>query len=579
MVCSICGSTGHNKKTCKNNIKPNIIQKISFEQFNSDDLFDQKQILINLLKRNQRKSIRFFEENKETTMKLFENPKTINLILAPPGCGKTSQMDHIMYYKTCMAPDKDIIHQDNIFVITCLNDKDWYEQTRKALSLNGKDRFIIDLDHIFHLGTLEKFFMLISTNLNLLNNALIFIDEAHIATSESNDTNDNKLLNKLFEIYGFSKDIINHYNIKFFLVSATPDIIQKEIDLAINANDTSDLQKVFLKPGENYLSFETLYNKKLFVKINTYLDKSHKIKELKFINLIKSSSKNHIIRCFSNSNNFNILIKLLKQNNIKYLFHNSKNRQVNFEIEINNERNEPYVYIIDKFYTAGKRLRLNNNIGYIIEFSTIKSNIPITAQGIIARFLGYYSPEFINNITTKFICDLNAISEYIKYSENFIFTNGYNSKNINKGKILKKKNSLFSENLEYLDDVIIGSKLESESESNYIKLDPIIINNITPQNIKEKFKQYNLSRTHNPFTQDNEIYDNGKIWYTTKISSSNKSIITIKDFEIKLNEWKITNQIPTSSNDTSGTIKTRANLVYSDDFSEMILYVRRIQKK
>jgi hypothetical protein len=114
----------------------------------------------------------------------LENHHTV-LAFAHTQCGKTGSMLAAIHLSN--------IPFERVFIITGLSSIDWLIQTRKR----------IPIKNIFHRNTLDKFF----TQIALVNNPLVLIDECHIASKPG------QIIHK----------VTSTVQAKFVLVSATPD--------------------------------------------------------------------------------------------------------------------------------------------------------------------------------------------------------------------------------------------------------------------------------------------------------------------------------------------------------------------
>ena len=195
---------------------------------------------INEMKKKKRmKGDNLYHKNQEeTAMKIVKNinddEKVFQMVLAPCQSGKTGCMMAVI--DLIMTSDCDI-DVGNIFVITGLSSNDWCEQTKRRLPESLRQ-------NVFHRGQLLSKMSLFSN----MKNAVIMIDEVHIAS------NDKNTINKFFEKLGFKNfETLKTNNIQIVEFSATPNTTLKDLLTWNNAS-----VKHVMKPGNNYKGHKTL---------------------------------------------------------------------------------------------------------------------------------------------------------------------------------------------------------------------------------------------------------------------------------------------------------------------------------
>ena len=180
----------------------------------------------------------YYKNQEETAMKILKNindeEKVFQMVLAPCQSGKTGCMLAVID-KILTSNTK--IDVGNIFVITGLSSNDWCEQTKRRLPESLRQ-------NVFHRGQLFSKMPLFSN----LKNAVIMIDEVHIASADKNT------INKFFEKLGFKNfETLKTNNIQIVEFSATPNTTLKDLLTWKSAS-----VKHVMKPGNNYKGHKTL---------------------------------------------------------------------------------------------------------------------------------------------------------------------------------------------------------------------------------------------------------------------------------------------------------------------------------
>ena len=190
-------------------------------------------------KKKQKKGDNLYHKNQEeTAMKIVKNindsEKVFQMVLAPCQSGKTGCMMAVI--DLIMRSDCDI-DVGNIFVITGLSSNDWCEQTKRRLPESLRQ-------NVFHRGQLLSKMTLFAN----MKNAVIMIDEVHIAS------NDKNTINKFFEKLGFKNfETLKRNNIQIVEFSATPNTTLKDLLSWKNAS-----VKHVMKPGDEYKGHKNL---------------------------------------------------------------------------------------------------------------------------------------------------------------------------------------------------------------------------------------------------------------------------------------------------------------------------------
>ena len=271
-------------------------------------------------------------------------------------------------------------------------------QLRDTSTIDGTSNSDIKED-IYHNGTFKKRISQLIKNPELFSNHVFIIDECHIACEKGNT------IDSYFQEIGLTKDILEKFNIKLILISATPDIVQAEL---INKID-KDWNFVKLEPGPNYKGFK-YFKKKMIEDFEDFIGKDLD----KVINNY-SEPKYHIIRVKGKNGEKlkkKIMEIILKKEYI-CIEHNQNNKIENFkQFILEAPKKHTFIFIKD-FFRASYRIRLSEHFGLIIEPSSNIKDVTVTAQGLIARFFGYYESFNFKGQKPLFVCDKNVLTHIL----------------------------------------------------------------------------------------------------------------------------------------------------------------------
>lgn len=435
--CSLCKLAGHNKSNCpgpqqverivvNNQLDVNSIL-VNQEVLDEEDYFLQrKELLIRYrkilkkLEKNRKRAIGedyFFRNVKELCTELHSqliNNKEISsfVIIAPPGSGKTMIMDCLAYLSKVHDSDEDCIYGDRFSVFTGMSSVVCRDQIQKDLF------FVKEEDSefkVFHNPDIYKRINYLIENVMLLKNHIFLIDEAHIACLLENT------IAKEFERLGLTSEVVKQLNIKFILVSATPDIIIRDF---VNAKH-NNCRVLMMKPGPDYKGFN-------YFNIIDYrcLNKKEN-RELLIENILGlDSPKHHVIRVKGLKNVEELRKDLLKEGFLVREYNQETSKRICLDDEIEKEPSHHTVWFIKDMLRASKRLRINKFIGVIIEPYGIE-DVTVTAQGLIPRWFGYYTPEELKDCNPIFICNKKAVEKYKLFLKTGTYENfNYLSRNI-----------------------------------------------------------------------------------------------------------------------------------------------------
>ena len=237
-------------------------------------------------------------------MNTFNDRRNLfTLLILPPQYGKTGTAIATLLAYT---KNNDILPNKNIKYITGLSDLEWLNQ--------NKTRFPNILkDNIIHRNGLIKFVK----ELGELKNALIFIDENHIATKK-----EQTIFNIFKNIGFFDTKYLYENDIKIVMTTATPN------GCLIDLNEWNKLipnsVSILIEPlNDNYIS-------------PTKLLEEGNVFQYKNLNCLKKNIKN-TFQSYDDfkqylKDNFNTYLNTSSFNNIKELKTEIDNQKVNFTI-------------------------------------------------------------------------------------------------------------------------------------------------------------------------------------------------------------------------------------------------------
>lgn len=373
---------------------------------------------------------------------LMNLKKSIALSVAEPGVGKTNLIQYLIYkLKSSSGPSNEtLIVGDRITIATGMSSKDWISQTTDGTLLLDKNNG----EEVYHRDTFHKRIEYLKSNPELLSDHVFILDECHIGCDKG------QTIDKLFnQSLGLTKESIERLNIKIILISATPDIVQAELLKKYK----EDWGFVRLEKGNNYRGFEFIKQKDW---LNDYTSLNITDNKINIKNLINKydNPKYHIIRIKGKRSEKlkKNIIELCGQENIGiYLDHNQTEKIPDFKDLLKNPPDKHTFIFIKDFYRASYRLRLNNNMGLIVEPSFNK-DVTVVAQNLLARFFGYYEEEELSfDENPTFICNVSCVNTYIDFTNTFTFDGtDYESRKLKKGGIPKRNKESHINNL--LDD-------------------------------------------------------------------------------------------------------------------------------
>lgn len=349
------------------------------------------------------------------------------MVVAETQSGKTGSM-----FATILEMNNSGVPLNNIYVITGLSSKEWMDQTKNRLNIQGI--------HILHLPDLKKFAKDFSEKENLL----ILIDEVHIASNMEMTIGRN-----IFDECNL-KNVQECFkrNVKIVEFSATPN--QTLTDLNSWGDNAT---KIFAKPGEGYTSIEKLYeDDRLFEYLDLCCyDKSSRtyspegeenIRQIKEkINDCFLTPKYHIIRLPNQPHYSYVKYKFEEVFGSDYEYDEYVEKTVGNSINCMMER-EPlkhtFIFIKERMRCA-VTLEFKKHIGILYERYCKVPDSSSVIQGLLGRNTGYDVPEH-----TIVFTKISAVKQYINLLR----------KDFSTSCIWRcKKKSTFLKNVESLDEM------------------------------------------------------------------------------------------------------------------------------
>ena len=363
-------------------------------------------------------------------MNTFNDRRNLfTLLILPPQYGKTGTA-----IATLLAYTKsnDILPNKNIKYITGLSDLEWLNQ--------NKTRFPNILkDNIIHRNGLIKFVK----ELGELKNALIFIDENHIATKK-----EQTIFNIFKNIGFFDTKYLYENDIKIVMTTATPNgclidlnewnkLIPNSVSILIEPLNDNYISPTKLLEEGNVFQYKNLNCLKKNIKntfqsyddfkqylkdnFNTYLNTSsfNNIKELKtdidnqkgkFYNIIRIPTG---ISGYFTEETFKLIFK---GDNYNFIVYDGLSDITDINDILINKPYKPTIIFIKELLRCSKTI-VKKHLGILYERKTDFVDDSIIIQGVLGRCCGY---EYNKHI--KIYTNINSITKYDSLLKNK-FTN------------------------------------------------------------------------------------------------------------------------------------------------------------
>jgi hypothetical protein len=292
---------------------------------------------------------------------------------------------------TTTLADEMAINPKNVYIISGMNDIDWQKQTKASfpVALN---------EHVYTRSEFKK----IST-LNSLENALIIIDECHIAAEERQ-----QLSTKLAQAGLNNPESLHEKNVHILQVSATP------AHTLFNADRIwgEDHAIVRLTPSPTYIGFEQLLAADRIMDTSE-MTSAQLFTEIKNqIKLVYKTPKYHIFRLGRGDKS--AFYSMVSGNSWIVKSHNSQSRE-DTDLLFETPPLQHTFIVIKGFWRAGKRLN-DQNIGIMYEGP---SNIPdanVVTQSLAGRACGN-DKQTPGDDSPMIYCHRNSIVDYVNWAK------------------------------------------------------------------------------------------------------------------------------------------------------------------
>jgi hypothetical protein len=414
----------------------------------------------------------------EIIHELFTNNKVVVTLVALPQVGKTGTFLEVAY-KACTHPDDDcIIDPRNIFIITGMSDRDWQKQTEMDMLEAFRRR-------VYHRGklntkSLEDGFY---TNLSNARNALIILDECHIAVEKTHMISDTLKRLGLLDM-----NVLREKNIKLLEVSATPGATLRDTQSWGPINHSV----VILNESPSYVGFKDFIREN---RLHSSFDLTAEAGLNSLVEFVKHTfpaPRWHILRLPTKSrlnatfeDRFN---QICAREGWRLQHHSALERVGEIDYHMGIQPKHHSFLLIKEFWRAGKRLN-DSYLGIVHEPTTKSQDTNVTAQGLIGRLCGNDKQK--GPAAPHMFCDTERIYEYlewIKAKGDFTAIRSYRSRNltIRNGRVTSSNDTFaHSSNVEGVD---IAPVIHQKGST------PIIIFDITDEE-KSMFKDQNSRLT------------------------------------------------------------------------------------
>jgi hypothetical protein len=315
-----------------------------------------------------------YPNQAEAANEIFEafllQGKVAVTLIALPQAGKTGTFLEVAYRMCTFNDDTKAIDPEQLLIITGMSDREWRWQTSDDMLTTFQKR-------VKHRGQFES----VPTLLNTIHDALIIIDECHIAAEKEQSMSamlrDAGLLNI---------DELRRRRIFLLEVSATPG--HTLYDTQNWGADNHSI--VILKESEKYVGFRNFIAEK---RIHDSYDLTKPEEVLNLLDFIRGTfpePRYHIIRLAgkkSSSTATNLIRQYAQENGWIVNNHNSTERMWDLDHHMQNSPRYHSIILIKEFWRAGKRL-CDKYIGIVHEPKTQIEDTNVTSQGLTGRLCG-----------------------------------------------------------------------------------------------------------------------------------------------------------------------------------------------
>ncbi len=346
-----------------------------------------------------------YDNQKEAAEKIiehFRNGKSVVVLVAQPGAGKTGVALEVMYRMGIGMPDSDELQSilvSQMVICSGMNDREWQGQfSRNMLPLLGKQ--------VYHRGSLPA-------NRKVLATAkLVVDDECHIAAEKD------MIVSKIFkEADLLDIETVEAVGRKILQISATPEAVTHDLK---RWGDRAAVVK--LQPSNKYKGFRTMLNEDR-IKLAPDLDSYDSV-----LALLSSFDERYVgttKKFFPMRVRDDTVVQWVEKASAALgwgqpLQHNSSSRIEDIDEQMSHAPAQHVPILIKGFWRASKRLVRDHVGGSYEAIPAGKRNTTATAQGLTARFCDTF--EYTGDYLTPenrpiHYCDVEAIKEYVEWFE------------------------------------------------------------------------------------------------------------------------------------------------------------------
>lgn len=329
------------------------------------------------------------KEAAQTIFQCFREGYIGVTLLALPQVGKTGVMAYVAYLMTTTIDDHLIIRPENVYIISGMNEVEWREQT--------KNSFPEVFKNIYTRSTFNKL-----DTLNSLENALIIIDECHIAAEEKQQ------LSTTLERSGLNTpELLRNKNVRILQVSATPAHTLFNAEL-VWGNDHATVR---LQASPKYVGFKNFIEAEKIIDTATTTPKQ-RIESIEAAIKKYDSPKYHIMRLSKHDKKADFVDKMISKNKWVLKTHTSKTRE-NTELLFETRPLQHTIIQIKGFWRAGKRLD-DKHIGVMYEGPSDEPDVNVIAQSLAGRACGN-DKQIPSEQSPLIYCDKKSLQYYIKW--------------------------------------------------------------------------------------------------------------------------------------------------------------------
>lgn len=486
------------------------------QSYNEDDyeIYDyDKAMLLSQIKKNHKKNISCIYENQHQigrkVQDVFKDRKVINvMVIAKTQSGKTGSMcSSLQHY---FEDQDNIIHLENIYIITALSSCEWIQQTKDRLPDCLKNR-------VYHRSDLLTKFL---DDIKGKKNVLIIMDEIHIAARQ------HQTIHNAFQRIGLLNiNYLYDNDIKILEYTATPDGTIYDL---MKWGEASS--KILAEPGEGYIG---CYDLLMESRVKQYKDLcgfDKKAKECNpdvlnnLVELKETIEKTynmpmwHIIRVHTsrgqNDITMNNFKKVFGDDEYEYMRYDMKSNESDINnILVNKPRKHTFIFIKEMLRCA-KTIEHKRYKGISYERYSTNTDDSTIIQGLVGRDTGY-------NTNPLSICytNIDSIERYEK-----LWNSGFEDRSINWYSKTTKTSRLNGNNTfndyAYYDDTDTSSEVSD------------VIDEIEPKIVKlqsqEEAKNYCKNILRNK-RGPNKKTPNAKGFYETTLRNKKNVILSTED--------------------------------------------------